>query len=822
MSALLRNFLPAVAPHEVRPTPMDVPGAAARAPPQPTRADPIELSTLLSRVETSSVLDERRRALAAVAGMLTNHPELLGHVRPAHVSMIMAVLRQFIDEPSIATSALEILVAISGMDMNRAPQAGEILHAMMDVELLLLTLRSGDFWNKYHAVQLLCRLHRVEPAQFATHLLQMPNAVAELVDVLNDPTNGGALRDEGLPLFLEMTGPHGNLEVITILSFQGCFESLYAIIKDEGGAHGGSVIVRDCLSIIQNMVRRNKNVQKYFRDMGLARQVGDLLKTQFGDVQNGHALAVDHGSLSVLSSAVETVRVFVEGADHNGEGPEARDNLVSTGVVAGLCTLTFQTIPSLRRDDAEIEIDAIRTMARCVAGCVAAANVVVEATAKIDGGSVGALRHLLGAALMNANIECQAAATALINAVVATSGTNATQQLVRGLAPKPGTNVNCGQLLGPYLFVKQKPTPATHFIACHLLAASVGQSAGLAEQIVTTEWDNRLVFFTAYLGRAVELLRERRLTIPDASATLRPIIFAVRTTPKALLVLLSNSQHLRFFAEWAVSCPDGFHIRFLCASIVALTALKARELGSTPPGSLTVAQADELFASTITHKVFDALYQSVTNSSEWSTAPRGSALAELPKQLAYDGGLVNLLAELRDAVQRTNVQLQPVSHLSTSAPPSPVAQLPPGTPPPPSSAEVDHLRSTTHAAQEEAARLQAVVAQLQAQLAATTERLAAAAVSTQGAKDQSARALDELRRAKHEADEAAAAAEARAEAQADDVKQLSLTIDALQTKLRSVAGDAQELHRLQSQLADVEAERDELLLLVAELDELRE
>ena len=856
-----------------------------------TSNDPIELATWLARIETASVLDERRRALAATAQMVSGSAQCVAQFKPSNVAMLVEILRHFSDSDDFVTPTLEILLAVataavdgppgsSAAAMNNGGQRGssspfanasaaDVLKAMSDVSLLVTNMRNGDFWCRYNTVSLLAKLHRGDPAGFGAKILATPNGVADLVDVLNDSSNGGALRDEGLLLFMELTGPHANEEVKSILAFENCFESLFTIVKEEGGPIAGSVIARDCIAITQNMIRGNKNTQRFFRDMGCARELTKLLETDFFAGAGGAAVSSsgagapsspivpDAQSMEIMKAVVATVQIVLEGADSNGEGAETRTVMTQCGVPAALSSYVFATLPNLRTDDGgAAEVEALRTLTRLIAGCKAASDVVKTHTVRRQGADSSALWVALLGALTDNNADRQAASARLVYGVIASSSTDAAQLVVRNLSPRPGPGAACGQLLGPYLFAARKPTAATHNIACLVTAACVASSMGLADQIVTTAWDGDVTFFAAFISYTMDLLRSRRATIPDISAALRVLIFAIRGTPKALVMMLSDASRLRFFAEWAVSCPDGVHIKFMCACLVALAALKVREVQLPPTSRLSVEEAIALFTGTIKFATFRNLYDAVSNSDEWTHAPRGMALAELPKQLVYDGRLVNLFSEIFRAVEplgdeqaaavsqqqqhkqtlsapasvetSPNTQQQPAvtATPATTAPASPASAVP-ATTTAPTTAETVPVRDEALVAELAQAKERELAA---AERAADLERRLAEAeraASEAAARADAAEAAEEARRkeialaeeARHELEQRAGDAEARAEMYEGNLSDVNRTIEALEARLRGTSTAAEENDELRAKLAEAEADRDELLLLVAELDE---
>jgi hypothetical protein len=746
----------------------------------------------LARIETSSVMSERRRALETLSATLSNHSELVAHIKPPQVQMLIGILRQFgADDGDSAIPTLEILSAVT----NEARMAPDVVNAAMHLDVFVRLVRMGGFWSKYHSMQILIRLHRADPSLFSSKLLEIPNAVADLVDVLDDDSNGGALRDEGLLLFTEVTGPRGNVEVNTILAFQGCFESLFHIVKEEGGASSGSVIIRDCLTIVQNMVRRNKNVQKYFRDMGLAVRLADLIKTPMA-LEGAGPMSPDPQVVAILAGAVETVKVFVDGADGNGEGTEARDSLAASGTTAALCRFCFVTLPLLQLGDHTVEVEALRTLARCVMGCSNAAHIVSVQLPRRSGAESSVLWQALCMALTDAVAERQAAASLLIYNVVSTAGAGAAQQLVRALGPRPQNSAQCGQLLGPHLFSAKTATNATHYIARHVLALCLSQSCEMTGEIVCVQWEGedpsfgacvgKGLFFRAYVAHAINLLRDRRSTTPDVSAAIRPIIFAMNSSSGALLAMLNDPSQLTFFSEWAALCPDGVHVRFLCAAVVALATVKLHELDGATVSADQLLKID--VAKSLPMTIFDGLFAQVISTAEWTTAPRGDALTELPRTLVYDGPLVTLLSNVRSALDKVRPSHANSFVVSPACPKLVTVQAisrPMGFDPAP----LEELRQQ--------------LAQLTLQLQSTEHEL-------HTERDRSA----EARRQALEASQQITTLESV-------TASLNKTVDVLEAQLRARSEELVILDDVRSRLTDATADRDELLLLVAELDELK-
>ncbi|KAI9077424.1 hypothetical protein K1719_040627 [Acacia pycnantha] len=74
--------------------------------------------------------------------------------------------------------------------------------------------------------------------------------------ILNDCLTGSTMviRNEALLLLTHLI--HEAEEIQKIVVFEGAFEKIFSIIKEEGGSDGG-VVVQDCLELLNNLLRNN-------------------------------------------------------------------------------------------------------------------------------------------------------------------------------------------------------------------------------------------------------------------------------------------------------------------------------------------------------------------------------------------------------------------------------------------------------------------------------------------------------------------------------------------------------------------------------------
>ena len=70
------------------------------------------------------------------------------------------------------------------------------------------------------------------------------------------------LQNEALLLLQRLAAGHA--EVQKIAAFEGAFDRLFGIVREEGGAEGG-IVVQDCLGLVAVLLRDNASNQLMFR-----------------------------------------------------------------------------------------------------------------------------------------------------------------------------------------------------------------------------------------------------------------------------------------------------------------------------------------------------------------------------------------------------------------------------------------------------------------------------------------------------------------------------------------------------------------------------
>jgi hypothetical protein len=64
---------------------------------------------------------------------------------------------------------------------------------------------------------------------------------------------------ESLLLIISLTT--ANAEIQKLLAFEGAFDKLFSIVRNEGGIGSGGIVVQDCLAAIAGLLRWNVSNQ---------------------------------------------------------------------------------------------------------------------------------------------------------------------------------------------------------------------------------------------------------------------------------------------------------------------------------------------------------------------------------------------------------------------------------------------------------------------------------------------------------------------------------------------------------------------------------
>ncbi|GAX81853.1 hypothetical protein CEUSTIGMA_g9281.t1 [Chlamydomonas eustigma] len=261
--------------------------------------DESEVEALLQRIGEGLLPEYRREAMGQLKELLVDNPKAQVALGNMGLPVLVSVLMDDRDDIELVRGALESLVLAvglpaggegvpvpSGSTTNNIVSASEHQAGGVNADLftrvpnhvpMLLALLEeepvgiSDFYVRYHTLQLLAGLLQACPHRLQSAILSSPMGVVRLMDMLSERE---VIRNEALALLVELTG--SNVEVQKIVAFEGAFDRVFNIVREEGGSDGGSV-VQDALHLLTNLLRGNLANQRLFREMGYFSQIIKLL-----------------------------------------------------------------------------------------------------------------------------------------------------------------------------------------------------------------------------------------------------------------------------------------------------------------------------------------------------------------------------------------------------------------------------------------------------------------------------------------------------------------------------------------------------------------
>ncbi|CAL5407871.1 unnamed protein product [Camellia sinensis] len=179
--------------------------------------------------------------------------------------VLLSVLKEEHDDVEMVCGALETLVsALTLIDQAKALK-NEVQPTLMNTDLLA---------REAESISLLLSL-------LQEAILTIPRGITRLMDMLMDRE-----------------------EIQKILVFEGAFEKIFSIIKEEGCSEGG-VVVQDCLELLNNLIRNNASNQVLLREtMGFDPLIS-ILKLR------GSSYSFTQQKMINFLSALETIGLLI-------------------------------------------------------------------------------------------------------------------------------------------------------------------------------------------------------------------------------------------------------------------------------------------------------------------------------------------------------------------------------------------------------------------------------------------------------------------------------------------------------------------------------
>ncbi|KAL4653314.1 hypothetical protein ACB092_01G294000 [Castanea dentata] len=277
---------------------------------------------LLDRISNGKLAEDRRNAMIELQAIVAESRGAQLAFGAMGFPVMLAVLKEERDDVEmVVRGALETLVgALTPIEHAKGPK-NEVQPALMNtdllsreadsISLLLSLLSEEDFYVRYYTLQLLTALLTNSPNRLQEAILTIPRGITRLMDMLMDRE---VIRNEALLLLTYLTREAEEIQKIVV--FEGAFEKIFSIIKEEGGSEGG-VVVQDCLQLLNNLLRTNASNQILLRETIGFDPIISILKLR------GSTYSFTQQKTINLLSALETINLLMMGGTEADPGKDA-------------------------------------------------------------------------------------------------------------------------------------------------------------------------------------------------------------------------------------------------------------------------------------------------------------------------------------------------------------------------------------------------------------------------------------------------------------------------------------------------------------------
>ncbi|KAK7271643.1 hypothetical protein RJT34_27710 [Clitoria ternatea] len=286
---------------------------------------------LLDRISNGKLPEDRRNAITELQAVVSENQAFQLAFGAMGFPVLLSVLKEERDDVEMVRGALETLVgALTPINPSKG-SSNEVQPALMNTDLLsreaecipllLSLLEEEDFYVRYYTLQILTSLLTNSPPRLQEAILTIPRGITRLMDMLMDRE---VIRNEALLLLTHLTREAEEIQKIVV--FEGAFEKIFNIVREEGNSDGG-VVVQDCLELLNNLLRSIASNQVLLREtMGFDSLIS-ILKLR------GSTFTFTQQKTINLLSALETIELLLKGGSESDVGKDINKQANKTTLV---------------------------------------------------------------------------------------------------------------------------------------------------------------------------------------------------------------------------------------------------------------------------------------------------------------------------------------------------------------------------------------------------------------------------------------------------------------------------------------------------------
>ncbi|XP_012568043.1 golgin candidate 6 isoform X2 [Cicer arietinum] len=286
---------------------------------------------LLDRINNGKLPDDRRNAITELQAVVSENRAFQLAFGAMGLPIMLSVLKEERNDVEMVRGALETLVSALTPINHAKGSSNEVQPDLMNTDLLsreaesipllLSLLEEDDFYVRYYTLQILTALLSNSRQRLQETILTIPRGITRLMDMLMDRE---VIRNEALLLLTHLTREAEEIQKIVV--FEGAYEKIFSIIREEGNSDGG-VVVQDCLELLNNLIRSNASNQVLLREtIGLDSLIL-ILKLR------GSSYSFTQQKTINLLSALETIKLLLKGGSEADPGKDANKQTNKTVLV---------------------------------------------------------------------------------------------------------------------------------------------------------------------------------------------------------------------------------------------------------------------------------------------------------------------------------------------------------------------------------------------------------------------------------------------------------------------------------------------------------
>ncbi|KAF7294067.1 hypothetical protein MKEN_01453100 [Mycena kentingensis (nom. inval.)] len=223
------------------------------------------IGRLSDRLSPATLLADRRAAVLALKGLARDWKEDVGERALQGILDVLANDAEV--DADIGKAALETLIVLC--DVEEGKELGlrhtdVVLATDRTVNTLFGLLADANFYTRFATLQFLSMLLQNRRQAVQGYFLKAPSGASSIMAVLEDKRE--IIRNEAITMVQALTAQSPDIQ--KVLAFEGAFEKLFNIVKQEQGVDGG-VVTQQALECVDSLLRFNTSNQSYFRETAL-------------------------------------------------------------------------------------------------------------------------------------------------------------------------------------------------------------------------------------------------------------------------------------------------------------------------------------------------------------------------------------------------------------------------------------------------------------------------------------------------------------------------------------------------------------------------